>query len=86
MKLLWLDVETTGLNKEKCDIIQIAGIVVIDGEEKERFNFKCQPINWENIEPTSITTIPAICITYMWNFKKMVQMSLFKKQKHSHRC
>ena len=53
MKLLWLDVETTGLNKEKCDIIQIAGIVVIDGEEKERFNFKCQPINWENIEPTS---------------------------------
>lgn len=53
MKILWLDVETTGLNKEKCDIIQIAGIVIINGEEKERFNFHCQPINWENIEPTS---------------------------------
>lgn len=53
MKLLWLDVETTGLNKEKCDIIQLAGIIVIDGEEKERFNLHAQPINWENIEPTS---------------------------------
>lgn len=53
MKLLWLDTETTGLNKEKCDIIQLAGIVIIDGEEKERFNFHCQPINWENIEPAS---------------------------------
>jgi len=53
MKLLWLDTETTGLNKEKCDIIQLAGIIIIDGEEKERFNFHCQPINYENIEPTS---------------------------------
>ena len=53
MKLLWLDTETTGLNKEKCDIIQIAGIVIIDGIEKERFNFRCQPINYENIEPIS---------------------------------
>lgn len=53
MKILWIDTETTGLNREKCDIIQIAGIVVIDGEEKERFNLWCQPINWENIEPTS---------------------------------
>lgn len=53
MKIMWLDTETTGLNREKCDIIQIAGIVVIDGEEKERFNLWCQPINWENIEPAS---------------------------------
>ena len=53
MKILWIDTETTGLNREKCDIIQIAGIVIVDGEEKERFNFHCQPINWENIEPTS---------------------------------
>ena len=50
MKLLWLDTETTGLNKEKCDIIQLAGIVIINGEEKERFNFHCQPMNYETIE------------------------------------
>ena len=54
MKLLWLDTETTGLNKEKCDITQIAGIIIIDGEEKERFNFHCQPVNWENIEPVAL--------------------------------
>lgn len=54
MKLLWLDTETTGLNKDKCDITQIAGIVIIDGEEKERFDFHCQPVNWENIEPVAL--------------------------------
>lgn len=54
MKILWLDTETTGLNKEKCDITQIAGIIVIDGEEKERFNFHCQPVNWECIEPVAL--------------------------------
>lgn len=53
MKLLWIDTETTGLNKEKCDIIQVSGIVIIDGIEKERFNLRCQPVNWENIEPVS---------------------------------
>ena len=53
MKLLWIDTETTGLNKERCDIVQVAGIVIIDGVEKERFNFRCQPINYENIEPVA---------------------------------
>ena len=57
MKLLWLDTETTGLNKEKCDIIQVAGIVVIDGEERERFNFHCQPINYECIEQEAMDKI-----------------------------
>ena len=56
MKLLWLDTETTGLNRERCDIIQVAGIIIIDGEEKERFNFHCQPINWEYVEPVALET------------------------------
>ena len=43
MKLLWLDTETTGLNKEKCDIIQLAGIVIINGEEKEVFKAFYKP-------------------------------------------
>lgn len=54
MKILWLDTETTGLNTDKCDLIQLAGIVIINGEEKERFNFHCQPVNWENIEPVAL--------------------------------
>ena len=57
MKLLWLDTETTGLNKDRCDIIQLAGIVIIDGEEKERFNFHCQPMNYETIEQEAMEKI-----------------------------
>ena len=38
-KLLFLDLETSGTDKNRHGIIQIAGIIEIDGEEKERFNF-----------------------------------------------
>lgn len=43
MKLLFLDTETTGLDPKLHAVIQIAGIVEIDGEVKEEFNFKCSP-------------------------------------------
>lgn len=43
MKLLFLDTETTGTDPKKHGVIQIAGIVEIDGDIKEEFNFKCQP-------------------------------------------
>lgn len=54
IKLLWLDTETTGLNVERCDIVQIAGIVIIDGKEQERFNLYCQPTNYESIEQEAL--------------------------------
>lgn len=53
-KILWLDTETTGLNKDICDIIQLSGIIVINGEEKERFNFHCQPMHYESIESEAL--------------------------------
>ena len=56
MKILWIDTETTGLNVERCDIIQIAGIIVIDGKEVERFNFRCQPTNYDTIEQQALDT------------------------------
>ena len=43
MKLLFLDTETTGLDPSKNGIIQIAGMVEIDGEIRGEFDFKCQP-------------------------------------------
>jgi DNA polymerase III subunit epsilon len=43
VRILWLDVETTGLDKTKNGIIQIAGIVDIDGEAVETFNFAMNP-------------------------------------------
>jgi len=42
-KILYFDTETTGLDPKKHAIIQIAGIVEIDGEVVEEFNLKCQP-------------------------------------------
>jgi DNA polymerase-3 subunit epsilon len=42
IKELWIDTETTGLT-EKHGIIQLAGAIFIDGEEKERFNFYIKP-------------------------------------------
>lgn len=43
MKQLFYDLETTGVKHWRHGIHQIAGIVVIDGEEKERFDIKMQP-------------------------------------------
>ncbi len=46
MKILWIDTETTGLTPGKCDPIQIAGMVEIDGEIKEEFNILSQPFDF----------------------------------------
>jgi len=43
MKLLFFDLETTGIKYWRNGIHQISGEVVIDGESKEFFNYKVQP-------------------------------------------
>lgn len=43
MKLLFFDLETTGVNPGKNGIHQISGKIVIDGVEKESFDFHVQP-------------------------------------------
>lgn len=43
MKLLFLDTETTGLDKEKNAVVQISGIVEVDGVVQEEFNLFCAP-------------------------------------------
>jgi DNA polymerase III subunit epsilon len=52
-KVLWLDTETTGLTASST-IIQIAGIIVIDGKEMERFNLKCRPFKGSEINPEAL--------------------------------
>ncbi|MGL5950765.1 MAG: 3'-5' exonuclease, partial [Cetobacterium sp.] len=42
MKIIYLDTETTGLG-DNAAIIQLSGIVEIDGEERETFNLYAQP-------------------------------------------
>lgn len=43
MKEFWTDTETTGLIPGRHAVIQIAGIIIVDGEEMEEVNLKLQP-------------------------------------------
>jgi DNA polymerase III subunit epsilon len=54
MKILFFDLETTGLKPEKNGIHQISGIIEIDSETKETFNFKVQPNSKSIIEPEAL--------------------------------
>lgn len=54
MKIFYLDVETTGLDEKKNDIIQLAGIVEIDSEVMESFKLVCQPFDYEAVEPSAL--------------------------------
>lgn len=54
IKLFAYDLETTGTNPGKNGIHQIAGIILIDGEEKERFEIKLQPNPKAVIEPSAL--------------------------------
>jgi DNA polymerase-3 subunit epsilon len=53
-KVLYFDTETTGLDEKLNDIIQIAGIIVIDGVIQEEFEFKIKPISFENISQEAL--------------------------------
>lgn len=48
-KLLYLDLETTGLYPDKHGIIQISGEVEIEGKTEEQFNYTLQPFKGQLI-------------------------------------
>ena len=54
MKVLWFDTETTGLNAVVNDVIQLSGVIEVDGENKESFDIRCQPHNYENISQEAL--------------------------------
>jgi DNA polymerase-3 subunit epsilon len=41
MKFLWFDTETTGTDPKKNGIIQLSGMIVVGGVEKDEFDFRC---------------------------------------------
>jgi len=53
-KVLYLDVETTGMDPLRNDIIQLAAIVEIDGKVVAEKNLKCQPLDWDNVSIEAI--------------------------------
>lgn len=56
MKKLYFDVETTGTNPKVNEIVQIAGLIEIDGKVEEEFNFNIRPTN-ENINIEALEVI-----------------------------
>lgn len=53
-KLFFFDLETTGVKFWKNGIHQIAGAIRIDGEVKERFDFKVKPFERAEIEEEAL--------------------------------
>jgi DNA polymerase-3 subunit epsilon len=53
-KMLYFDVETTGLNPAVHEIIQLSGIIEWDGQEVDRFDFRVKPRNFDVIDPKAL--------------------------------
>ena len=53
-KLCFIDTETTGTDPQKHGLIQLAGFIVIDGEEKETFNYRVQPFVGDAVEDSAL--------------------------------
>jgi DNA polymerase-3 subunit epsilon len=53
-KVLYFDCETTGLDAKVNDVIQLAMIIEIDGVVKGEYNMKCQPFDYDSIDPGAL--------------------------------
>jgi len=56
MKLLYLDTETTGLSEYKNGLVEIAGIIEIDGEVKDVIDLACAPFPQDEISDYALET------------------------------
>lgn len=56
-KMIFFDLETTGLDPKKCAIHQLAGKVLIDGKEVESFNIKLRPFENAVFEDAALETV-----------------------------
>lgn len=54
MKIIWLDTETTGLSPARHAIVQLAGIVEVDGEVKEEFDIRMRPFSGAHIDSRAL--------------------------------
>jgi DNA polymerase-3 subunit epsilon len=67
-KLCFIDTETTGLDHKEHAMIQIAGLIEIDGEVKEEFNFNCKPRDGQLID-TSAIAVSGVTIEQIQGFE-----------------
>jgi len=57
MKMLFIDLETTGTVPGKHGVVQIAGIIEIEGKVAEEFELKCRPFPGEVADPAALRVI-----------------------------
>jgi len=81
-KMLYVDVETTGIDPLYCGIIQLAFIVEIDGVVKEQHHFKVRPFETDRINAGALKTVGVTIdeiMTYedpnkvYWKFRKVLE-------------
>lgn len=53
-KIWYFDVETTGLDAYRNDIIQLAGIIEIDGKIEDEFEIKIKPIDPNRVDESAL--------------------------------
>lgn len=78
MKILYFDTETTGTDPLKHEITQFAAIVEIHGKVQEEVNWRCQPKDWDAIDPEALK-VTGISIEQLKEFQTPEEM--FKKIK-----
>ncbi|MDE2105673.1 MAG: 3'-5' exonuclease [Patescibacteria group bacterium] len=54
MKVLYIDTETTGTDHRTHDVIQVAGLIEIDGQVRDEFMFRCQPFDFAAVDPKAL--------------------------------
>jgi DNA polymerase III subunit epsilon len=69
MKILYFDTETTGISPEKNDIVQLSGMVEIDGKVVEEFNLRCQPFSFENVQREALE-VTGLTLTDLMSYPK----------------
>lgn len=55
MKFIFIDLETTGIPCPESGVIQLAGAIEIDGEEKQHFDFRIRPFPRDVISDEALT-------------------------------
>lgn len=53
-KIFWFDVESSGLDPVKNDILTLSGVLEIDGKIIKGINLKIQPFNYDNISKEAL--------------------------------
>lgn len=73
-KLCFVDTETTGTDFKKHGLVQISGIVLVDGVEKSSFNYHPHPFDTDEIDDSALAV----------NGVKREDFALFDKPKDIH--